>query len=147
MPNSSQIGAYARTQNTSGGPRNTEARALTEAARRMSEARQALPDDNRAYQDALRLNWRLWTIIQADVSSPENPLPPEIKSNIISLSIFVDRQTLSALGDPDPAKMDVLININRNIAAGLMQNPEDAPAGDDASESEDALAVADRSSA
>ena len=147
MPNSSQIGAYARTQNTSGGPRSTEARALTEAARRMSAAQQGLPDDEKAYQDALRLNWRLWTIIQADVSSPENPLPPEIKSNIISLSIFVDRQTLSALGEPDPAKMDVLININRNIAAGLMQSPEDEQAGEEAPESGDPVSLVDRTSA
>ncbi len=147
MPNSSQIGAYARTQNTSGGPRSTEARALTEAARRLSIAQQGLPADEKAYQEALRLNWRLWTIIQADVSSPENQLPQEIKSNIISLSIFVDRQTLSALGEPDSAKLDVLININRNIAAGLMQSPEDEQADQDAPESGDKLAIAGPTSA
>ncbi len=132
MSSNVQVGAYAQIQKKSGGSRNTEARALSEAARRLSEAQQGLPEDQQSYQDALRLNWRLWTIIQADVSSPENPLPPDLKSNIISLSIFVDRHTLSALAEPEANKLNVLININRNIAAGLMQMPDDqaeAPSG------------------
>jgi len=120
--------AYTQTQNLGGNPRSTEARALMEAARRLSDARQQVEHDPEAYRTALRLNWRLWTIIQCDVASPENPLPPELKSNIISLSVFVDRQTLSALSDPSAAKLNSLIDINRNIAAGLMTRPEGAPA-------------------
>jgi flagellar protein FlaF len=97
-----------------------------EAARRLSDARQMVETDLESYRTALRLNWRLWTIIQCDVASPENPLPPELKANIISLSIFVDRQTLGALSEPSAAKLNVLIDINRNIAAGLMARPESA---------------------
>lgn len=118
--------AYTQTQNLGGNPRSTEARALMEAARRLSDARQMVEQDLEGYRTALRLNWRLWTIIQCDVASPENPLPPELKANIISLSIFVDRQTLGALSEPAAAKLNVLIDINRNIAAGLMARPEAA---------------------
>jgi len=118
--------AYTQTQNLGSNPRSTEARALMEAARRLSEARQQVEHDLDAYRTALRLNWRLWTIIQCDVASPENPLPPELKANIVSLSIFVDRQTLAALGEPSASKLNVLIDINRNIAAGLMARPEAA---------------------
>jgi flagellar biosynthesis activator protein FlaF len=120
--------AYTQTQNLGGNPRSTEARALMEAARRLSDARQTIDQDMEGYRTALRLNWRLWTIIQCDVASPENPLPPELKANIISLSIFVDRQTLGALSEPSAAKLNVLIDINRNIAAGLMARPEAAAA-------------------
>lgn len=116
--------AYTQTQNLGGNPRSTEARALIEAARRLSDARQMIEHDPEAYRTALRLNWRLWTIIQCDVASPENPLPSDLKANIISLSIFVDKQTLSALGDPAAAKLNSLIDINRNIAAGLMTRPD-----------------------
>jgi len=119
--------AYTQTQNLGGNPRSTEARALMEAARRLSDARLMIEQDLDGYRTALRLNWRLWTIIQCDVASPENPLPPELKANIVSLSIFVDRQTLNALSEPAAAKLNVLIDINRNIAAGLMARPE-APA-------------------
>lgn len=120
--------AYAQTQNLGGNPRSTEARALIEAARRLSDARQLIEHDPEAYRTALRLNWRLWTIIQCDVASPENPLPSDLKANIISLSIFVDKQTLSALSDPAAAKLNSLIDINRNIAAGLMTRPDQAAA-------------------
>ena len=119
--------AYTQTQTLGGNPRSTEARALMEAARRLSDARQQVDSDPEAYRTALRLNWRLWTIIQCDVASPENPLPPELKANIISLSIFVDRQTLSALSNPAASKLNSLIDINRNIAAGLMTRPDSAP--------------------
>ena len=50
----------------------------------------------------------------------EHPLPVEIKANMISLSLFIDKQTNKAIGSRDPLMLDSLININRNIATGLM---------------------------
>jgi flagellar protein FlaF len=126
MYNASLGKAYSQVHNMGGNPRATEARALMEAARRLAEAQKLVDEDQDAYRKALRLNWRLWTIIQSDVSSPDSPLPPDLKANIISLSIFVDKHTLAALAEPAAAKVAVLIDINRNIAAGLMSTPETA---------------------
>jgi flagellar protein FlaF len=56
--------------------------------------------------------------------SDENTLPSEIKANIMSLSVFIDKHTVGALAEPDAARMNVLIEINRNIASGLMATPE-----------------------
>jgi flagellar protein FlaF len=100
--------AYGSTQKLGADARQTEARALLEAARRMAEA-QDRPDDREEYRASLRLNWRLWTIIQSDIVSEENALPAEIKANIMSLSVFIDKHTVGALSDPDAAKMNVLI--------------------------------------
>ncbi len=125
MPNVSLGNAYSRVHKIGGNPRATEARAFMEAARRLSEAQKIVDDEPETYRAALRLNWRLWTIIQTDVSGPDNPLPADLKANVISLSIFVDKHTLSALGEPAASKLDVLININRNLAAGLMTNPDE----------------------
>ena len=50
----------------------------------------------------------------------ENQLPPQIKANILSLSIFVDRQTIKALAETKKEHVDVLIGINKNLAEGLM---------------------------
>ena len=36
-----------------------------------------------------------------------------------TLSIFVDKHTTKALRSSNPADLDVLININREVAAGL----------------------------
>ena len=67
-----------------------------------------------------------FTIFQADIASAENPLPVEIKENILSLSVFIDKHTVGALAEPEGGKLKVLIEINRNIAAGLMTVPEEA---------------------
>ncbi len=132
--NSSQ--AYQSSQKLGSAPRQTEARALLEAARMMDAAIET--NDMDAYRAALRLNWRLWTIIQADVTAPECELPTEIRENIISLSVFIDKHTVGALADRAGEKLRVLIDINRNIAGGLMgQGIEDAgaePNEDDASD-------------
>ena len=48
-----------------------------------------------------------------------NGLSGELKSDLLSLSLFVDKQTVKALADPRPEHLDVLIEINRNIALGL----------------------------
>jgi len=119
--------AYQSSQKLGANPRQTEARALLEAARRLSE----VPVDGESldeYRASLRLNWRLWTIIQSDIASEENPLPSEIKANIMSLSIFIDKHTVGALAEPDTRKLGVLIDINRNIASGLMTTPDSEPA-------------------
>ncbi len=79
------------------------------------------------YSKALRFNHLLWTIIQADLTEPENQLPNEIKANVMSLSIFVDKQTTKAMRSASTTDLDVLININRNLAAGLRSTPQAAP--------------------
>ncbi|MGB0697377.1 MAG: flagellar biosynthesis regulator FlaF [Rhodospirillaceae bacterium] len=96
--------------------------AFTKAAVMMDDAK-SKSDDKAAFTQALRFNHLLWTIIQADITEPQNTLPPELKANIMSLSIFVDKQTTSALRSGDVSKLDALININRNLAAGLRSDP------------------------
>ena len=124
--NSSQ--AYQSSQKLGSAPRQTEARALLEAARMMDAAVET--DDADAYRAALRLNWRLWTIIQADVTAPECELPTEIRENILNLSVFIDKHTVGALAERTGDKLRVLIDINRNIASGLMGNGIEEPTAD-----------------
>lgn len=109
---------YQQAQKLGSNPRETESRALLEAARRLN-AVQRQDADIEEYRNALRLNWRLWTIFQTDISEASNPLPPEIKRNLLSLSAFIDRHTVTALNKVKPAALQVLIDINRHIAAGL----------------------------
>ena len=127
MPNVSLGSAYSRVHKIGGNPRATEARAFMEAARRLSEAQKIVDDEPDTYRAALRLNWRLWTIIQTDVSGPDNPLPADLKANVISLSIFVDKHTLSALGEPAASKLDVLIIANVMAIAAREAAFGDAP--------------------
>lgn len=116
-----------------GNPRATEAWALTEAARRMSLAQKPEVSDEELL-GAVRLNWRLWTIFQAELASPECPLPIEMRQDMLSLCNFIDKRTVEIISDVDRAKIDVLININRQIASGLFATPSQAenPSGDPA---------------
>ena len=100
-------------------PREVEAMAFTKAALMLEEAKGQV-DDYDSYAAALKFNQLLWTIIQADVVDKENQLPPQLKANILSLSIFVDRQTIKSLANTKAENLDSLININKNLAEGLM---------------------------
>ena len=99
--------------------------AFTKAALLLEDAKKQTGNIEE-YAKALRFNHLLWTIIQADLTEPDNQLPPEIKANVMSLSIFVDKQTTKALRSSSASDLDVLININRNLAAGLRTNAETA---------------------
>ncbi len=107
---------YQRTPEP-GNPARSEAWALLEAARELFQARTAPID---VVRGALRRNWRLWTIFQANLLDPDCPVPAELRSNLLGLSNFVDRQTAALLAHPDPARIDVLVNINRQISEGLL---------------------------
>jgi flagellar protein FlaF len=83
-------------------------------------------DDVEAMITAVRLNWRLWTIFQADLLDPECPLPEDIRNNVLTLANFVDHHTVAFLGSPRKSMLDTLININRQLSAGLYAEPADA---------------------
>ena len=78
-----------------------------------------LPDLRKSMDEALTLNRRLWTILMTGVTEEGNPLPDEIKSNIVNLANFIFRHTIALTWEPRREGLDVLININCNIAAGL----------------------------
>lgn len=123
-----KIAAYQQQQKRNLSPREIEAMAFTKAALLLEEAK-GKTDSLEEFSKALRFNHLLWTIIQADLTEPANQLPPEIKANVMSLSIFVDKQTTKAMRSGVPKDLDILITINRNLAAGLRTNPATAQPG------------------
>jgi flagellar biosynthesis activator protein FlaF len=123
-----KVGAYQQQQKRNLSPREVEAMAFTKAALLLEEAKGKSRNVDE-YAKALRFNHLLWTIIQADLTDPANQLPDEIKANVMSLSIFVDKQTTKALRSSDPRELDILITINRNLAAGLRTNQVAVQAG------------------
>lgn len=104
-----------------GSPRETEAWALTEAARRIADAQRRQNADD--LLSAIRLNWRLWTIFQAEITGVDCQLPTELRQNMLSLCNFVDKTTVEIIADPEPQKADILITVNRHLAAGLFSVP------------------------
>jgi len=130
VPNQKYIQEYQQNQIPSeGNSRHNEAWALIEVARRMAGVIQygdlSTKKDKDQLREAMRLNLRIWTIIQAEQSVGENMLPDAIRQNILNLCGFIDKHTLQSLSEPTAEKIVVLININRNIASGLLGSPDD----------------------
>lgn len=113
-----QYGAYKTQQSDQETPRETEARALLGCARRLEAVN--TPDAEReAYINAIKHNQQLWTLFQVTLCEPENPLPKDLKTTLLNLSIYVDKTSFALLTHYEVSAMQSLIDINRNLAAGL----------------------------
>ena len=119
MTRSHAIEAYGRRSRPGLGPRAAEAHAFAKAARLLEDARHATGDRAMRAQ-ALRFNRLIWTILQAELSAPGNGLPSMLRADLISLSLYVDRQTATALADSDPRHLVPLIEIARAVAQGQL---------------------------
>ena len=102
--------------------RELEAAVLNKAASMLEEVIGHWEDDeNHSLLDnALRYNQTLWGVFQAELMAEDNELPSELRSNILSLSNFVDKRTFDVMAYPEPQKLHILVKINRGLAEGLM---------------------------
>ena len=113
-----------------GNPTYTEAWALVEAARRMAVLIEGgdlnAPENLPKLRDALRLNWRLWTIFQTELSLEDDMVPVEIRESMMNLCNFVDKHTVYTINHPTAENVSTLIEINRHIANGLLTSLHNA---------------------
>ena len=118
---STQAEVYGRAQVAALTDREAEAAVLMKAAAMMKHVQTHWSSSERDQnlEKALRYNQRLWTYFQVALSDENNPLPQQMKENVLRLSAFVDRRVFEVLAYPAPEKLDILVNINTNIAAGL----------------------------
>lgn len=111
--------AYGAIAQKIASPRDLEANLLLKAASRLQTAHDNWDSVRPALDEALSYNRKLWTMFLTSVTSQENPLPAEVRQNIANLGIFVINQTMSIMRDPQREQLPSLININREMAAGL----------------------------
>lgn len=115
--------AYGQTAKVVANPREHEANLLTKAAQQLMAVKDPFDPRSDAFRHALTYNRKLWTVFAGSVTGDDNPLPDQIKQNIANLGVFILKHTVSVQASPSPEKLEVLININREIAAGLYQRP------------------------
>ncbi len=110
------IKAYQRAATQADTPRELEYRAfgqVTAALVRVKEEQGSLAQ----IAEALDANRRLWSVLSADCSVPENQLPLTLRGQIISLAMWVARYSSQVLRDG--AEIDPLIDVNRTMMEGL----------------------------
>jgi flagellar protein FlaF len=117
--------AYGTVARQTASPRELEADLLLQAACRLQVVHDSWDSDkahlDKAHLDkALRYNRKLWSIFITSVTDKDNPLPAEIRQNVANLGIYVINRTVSMLTDPKRDELGSLININRELAAGLL---------------------------
>ena len=111
--------AYARVANTTASPRDIEAKALLMAANKLHSI---MVNPDATYEqasEALMFNRKLWTIFLSEAQRDENPQPLDVRQNIANIGIFVLSHTAALQMSPQRDHFKPLIEINRNIAAGL----------------------------
>ena len=122
------IEAYKNVDKATMSGRDVEAEVLTKAAIKLKTCQDNWDADARGDRDAglkqaLDYNQRIWTIFQGELSDDGNPLPKEIRRDLLRLSAFIDKRTFELNANPEKEKLNILIAINQNIAAGLRQTP------------------------
>ncbi|MCX8069900.1 MAG: flagellar biosynthesis regulator FlaF [Thermodesulfovibrionales bacterium] len=121
------LGIPVVEQETFDSGRELEASILVRCALMLKDCQDnwSAPDINERLERALRYNQTIWTVLQTEISKPENPLPLEMKNNLLNLSLFIDKKIFEALAEPSPEKLTPIMSINANIAAGLLGIPLD----------------------
>ncbi len=119
----SSYDAYNRAIKNTASPRDVEYRllgqvtsALMKAQQRMTDARNT-PTAMAEVMDALNWNNQVWDTFVQDVGTEGNMLPRELRAAIVSLGIWVSRETgLVSTGEGD---IEALISVNKAIMRGL----------------------------
>ena len=114
--------AYQQTAKVVESPRQRESALLMKAAAGLQKVKDEWNiSTTEELRTALNFNRKLWTIFMYAVTQDDSPLPQEIRQNIANLGMFVMNQTREILyeGVPQPEQLTVLVQLNRQIAAGL----------------------------
>ncbi|MDI7774250.1 flagellar biosynthesis regulator FlaF [Asticcacaulis sp. EMRT-3] len=109
--------AYQTTAARAEDPRQTEYRLFGQVTRALMEAEKLDRSQICERMDALDWNRRMWSMLAADCALEGNRLPDQIRANIISLSIWVNKHTSLVMRNAE--EIAPLININRIIMQGL----------------------------
>ena len=103
----------------------------------LMEYSQALSKAATAKQDGFKLlvldeNLKLWVEIETSLKSAKNLLPKDIRDNLLKLSKFVERITLSKGVSMNKSDFDCLANINMQISEGLLEAVKNSLAREEA---------------
>ncbi|MGD8667057.1 MAG: flagellar biosynthesis regulator FlaF [Desulfobacterales bacterium] len=117
--------AYESVSTATRPGREVEAAVLTKAALKLKECQDCwdAPDRDHKLDEALRYNQRIWSIFQSELAREDHEMPKKLRLDILRLAAFIDRRILETMAFPAPEKLNIVIDINNNLAAGLRGSP------------------------
>lgn len=115
---------YKSVARQTSNPRELEASLLLQAAARLQSVHDEWEGDcsgvKAKLDDALLYNRKLWSVFLSEMTDVNNPMPRELRQNVANIGLFVMNHTVSVMQNPKPERLGSLININRELAAGLL---------------------------
>ena len=122
---SQSLKTYERVSRATQSGREIEAAVLTKAAVKLKECQDGWdePDLDSRLEEALKYNQRIWSIFQSELSREDHELPKKLRLDILRLAAFIDRRIFETMASPAPDKLNIVIDINNNLAAGLRGSP------------------------
>jgi flagellar biosynthesis activator protein FlaF len=115
--------AYGLLMRKTESARNIEYQVFAQATAAMQEA--DLPDAHFTSRiAATHRNRELWDTLACLLACEENALPETLRAKLISLALWVSRETRRVLRDNLP--LTDLIEVNRTIMQGLCPQPDEA---------------------
>ncbi len=132
------VDAYKRTIRESESPRQIEARVLAritgDLKQRSADFDSAGTREKRArvlaegLRNPLMENQKFWALLRDDLATEGNALPAQLRAQLLSIALWVDRQTIQVLGGGQG--LAALIDVNSNILAGLNRAQPEGPRTD-----------------
>ncbi|MGN6158424.1 MAG: flagellar biosynthesis regulator FlaF [Devosia sp.] len=113
------VQAYNQAARQTVPPRDLEANLLSSAAAHFQRIRENWDLLSSELPTALKFNRQIWTIFLTSVTDAASPLALDVRQHVANLGVFVLSQTAELQVAPDADKLDILIKINRELAAGL----------------------------
>ena len=109
--------------------RELESRVLIKSAKMLKDLQDGWDHADRDTIEAtLKHNRQIWMMFyDTALENPEGNRPNDLRSNIINLANFIFKREIEIMAEPKKEKLDILITINREIAAGLIEKPTETP--------------------
>lgn len=126
-PYAQAAGVYGQKAREGVSQRELEGQLLIKAANEIQKLHdrwdEATTED---IDNILSYNRKLWMVFFD--TAAENPdksenRPLDLRNNIVNLCNFIFKRSIDVMADPKKEKLRVLIDINREVAAGLMSKP------------------------
>ncbi len=110
------VASYQRVSTLAENPRATEHRLVSEVSRAVAEAWES-GLRGAGLMPALHRNREMWSTFATLCGAPGNALAPELRASIISLALWVDRQTSAVMSGRE--SVEPLLEVNRSLLDGL----------------------------
>src|SRR5208283_1627591 len=93
-----QLSAYTNMQKEGLTGRELEASVLSRAGVMLKKVQDNWDDPDRIAKltNAIAFNQKVWSYFQTELSNPDNPLPKQLREDILNLSIFVLKRLYEA---------------------------------------------------